>query len=353
MSKFFDAIRRFFFEDSSKPACLEDLPPSPPPPAKVDEVKSLITPAVRERLFALFKQWARPGIDIYPQVAETPVPLGGSKIGGCPDLPPAFEWPVYTDPELGETRPLAFMAQFNLAEVAALDPQTELPRTGLLLFFYDMASDRWGFDPQDAGCSRVVYVEDASALERGSFPEGLDKEYRFAKRAVELKPVLIPPSWGDTDEAQEQAVIDIYEQETPAERLLRDRESGKYMYAPGGIYHRLLAEWRGLTEDYYDSRSCLLGNPVLLQDEMRTECEEAARRRASGMACEDEFSEKEKEEIEAAKEDWLLLFQLASIQDEEHGDLMFDDLGNIYFWIKKEDLAARKFENAWLILQSY
>ncbi|MGN0700170.1 MAG: DUF1963 domain-containing protein [Oscillospiraceae bacterium] len=30
---------------------------------------------------------------------------------------------------------------------------------------------------------------------------------------------------------------------------------------------------------------------------------------------------------------------------------MFGDCGHIYFWIRKADLAARNFDNVWLILQ--
>jgi len=33
-------------------------------------------------------------------------------------------------------------------------------------------------------------------------------------------------------------------------------------------------------------------------------------------------------------------------------ELMFGDSGHIYFWIKKEDLKNKNFDNVWLILQS-
>ena len=32
-------------------------------------------------------------------------------------------------------------------------------------------------------------------------------------------------------------------------------------------------------------------------------------------------------------------------------ELMFGDCGHIYFYITKEDLAARRFDRVWLILQ--
>lgn len=31
--------------------------------------------------------------------------------------------------------------------------------------------------------------------------------------------------------------------------------------------------------------------------------------------------------------------------------MMWGDLGRLYFWIRDDDLAARRFEKAWLILQ--
>lgn len=45
---------------------------------------------------------------------------------------------------------------------------------------------------------------------------------------------------------------------------------------------------------------------------------------------------------------WNLLMQVDS--NEDNG-MMWGDLGRLYLWITSEDLAARKFENCWLILQ--
>lgn len=58
------------------------------------------------------------------------MPIGASKIGGCPDLPPGVEWPHWHEP-------LAFIGQFNLAEVAPFDRERLLPTRGLLSFFYE------------------------------------------------------------------------------------------------------------------------------------------------------------------------------------------------------------------------
>ena len=57
-------------------------------------------------------------------------------------------------------------------------------------------------------------------------------------------------------------------------------------------------------------------------------------------------------EIKSASKDWILLFQMDTVESDDY-ELMFGDCGHIYFWIKKEDLANKNFENIWLILQCY
>ena len=57
-----------------------------------------------------------------------------------------------------------------------------------------------------------------------------------------------------------------------------------------------------------------------------------------------------KEDIDEAATDWFLLFQMASIQEDDY-ELMFGDLGNLYFYIRKQDLMERSFDKVWLVLQ--
>ncbi len=44
---------------------------------------------------------------------DAQIPLGASKFGGAPDVPSGFEWPMWNE------KPLGFLAQINLEEVAA------------------------------------------------------------------------------------------------------------------------------------------------------------------------------------------------------------------------------------------
>ena len=62
--------------------------------------------------------------------------------------------------------------------------------------------------------------------------------------------------------------------------------------------------------------------------------------------------EKSAEEYKGAEQDWVLLLQLGTIEDEESNNcLMWGDGGYLYFWIRRDDLAARRFDRTVMVLQ--
>ena len=84
---------------------------------------------------------------------------GCSKFGGKPDIPESFEWPyfctnTFDDDEI-KPRALAFLMQINCEEISEFDKDGLLPDKGMLYFFYELGSQRWGFDPKDRGYARV------------------------------------------------------------------------------------------------------------------------------------------------------------------------------------------------------
>jgi uncharacterized protein (TIGR02996 family) len=108
---------------------------------------------------------ARPAIAYKPvRASEKSLPLGASRLGGGPDLPPGEKWPTLR----GE--PLAFIGQFNLAELHASVAGRELPSSGLLSVFC-------AYDPDEAnsdfpkGSWRLLYFPNASKLVRCLPPE--------------------------------------------------------------------------------------------------------------------------------------------------------------------------------------
>src|SRR5262249_40775921 len=93
--------------------------------------------------------FVRPNIRLLAQstLGEDVSPSGASKLGGLPDLPVGMAWPVrpaygypsqeckYLDHSAWEPRPLSFLAQINLADVAQQRCDLPLPDDGHLLFF--------------------------------------------------------------------------------------------------------------------------------------------------------------------------------------------------------------------------
>lgn len=256
---------------------------------------------------------------------------GGTRFGGRPDVPRGFEWPAYEGEGMhGKTakRPLSFVAQFNCAELAKYDTERMLPDRGVLSFFYEMDTMRWGYDPKDKGCARVYWFEDSAALEEAEFPDDLEEDYRFPALAVKMRAEPSLPGWED--------FIEIYPEEA---------ESGD----EGDEFFTVRAE---LGDDDPDERSKLLGWADAIQGSMPAECELVTRGYYLGGG----WNEIPKNEVEEAEKEapdkWLPLFQLDEVEDGDF-DLMFCDCGRLYFYITRDDLAARRFENVWLILQCY
>ena len=101
--------------------------------------------------------------------------------------------------------------------------------------------------------------------------------------------------------------------------------------------------------DNLESHTKLLGYPDVVQNSMEEECVEVTR--DFDMEAVKASPKKYKEEIKKAAENWILLFQMDTVETDDY-ELMFGDSGHIYFWIKKEDLKNKSFDNVWLILQS-
>jgi uncharacterized protein YwqG/predicted DNA-binding protein (MmcQ/YjbR family) len=114
--------------------------------------------------------------------------LGQSKVGGVPDLPADWEWPLF------DGKPLAFLAQVNLSEIPAGLPVEPLPKSGILYFFSkfgwqkedgDVHPDWEWTRSKEAGYSQVLYANlpYSAVLTRRDKPEGIKT---FNTAAVEF-----------------------------------------------------------------------------------------------------------------------------------------------------------------------
>ena len=281
---------------------------------------------VRREVTAFFERTQRREIAISHHPAQEKLPVGASKFYGMPDLPADFDWPYYkgTDFEdVTKNRPLAFLAQINLGEAAQYDRTGLLPKTGVLSFFYETMSMEWGFEPGHKGYARVYYFKETEQLVSTAIPAET-KEWSVGERALTFADAVSLLS-----------------------SFAYSRRSGKEV--DWDTYNELRAEFGYDVAAHEDNPMKMLGYADEIQNEMEPECELYSRG-IDGDVQEELSEEEEAELVRNAADRWVLLFQMGTVADEDT-ELMYGDCGLIYFWIRKEDLAARNFNYVRLILQ--
>lgn len=146
----------------------------------------------------------RPAIALEAGAARKKLPVGSSKLGGCPDLPPGMAWP-----KKGGVH-LAHLAQLDLADLAPHDAAGVLPREGHLYFFLAV-QDCWDEDaegfPGDTGRYTVLYSDaPRSELRAAEMPEdlvdyleGMGDGEVFEQRPLKFAPCFTLPVGLDWD----------------------------------------------------------------------------------------------------------------------------------------------------------
>ena len=253
--------------------------------------------------------------------------INKSKIGGKPYLPKDFIWPYY------QRLPLSFLAQINLEEVSSLDKDKLLPDKGMLYFFYELETQEWGYKPQSKGCAKVFYFEDTSNFSLIDFPKDMGDDYKIPEFKVNFKSNISLPSYED--------FFNLVEDKEELEDITEDEFYDIYHSA----YDELSKKYLVPIEKY----TKLLAYPDVIQNSMEEECEAVSRGiNMGGIGY--LYLKKYHNGIKKASKDWILLFQMDTVESDDY-ELMFGDCGHIYFWIRKQDLANKNFENIWLILQ--
>jgi len=265
------------------------------------------------RLLKDFDALARPSIRIYPTpVDEDDLPIGASKDGGLPDLPPDLAWPEF------KGLPQSFIAQFRLSEVRPYDIEGVLPSEGMLWFFYDAKQENYGEDPQDRGAWQVLFREgDLTNLQHTSAPIKLPAESRFKACSVhfasEITLSQVPQmeiANYDWSEEELEKYEDVMTRLTPPDQR--------------AFCHRLL------------------GHPYLIQEDMRVQCQLVSH----GIV---DKGNPATQELKRAAMDWRLLLQ---VDTDERIGMRWGSTGMLYYWVTSADMQARRFETAWLVMQS-
>ncbi len=241
------------------------------------------------------------------KIDENIIPIGKTKIGGHPDLYEGFKWP------LNEGHYLAFLAQVNLADVSHFDHDHILPSRGMLYFFYDSNDMPWGYDIQDRDAFRVFYYDiPLDKLKRLDYPTALSHQLDSIFPAVAVR---LSNKWSLPNLEKK-----VFKNDKYLDYI--SLEDGKETY--------MLGYCKNIQEDV--SLSCAMTKHDCLVDHFH------------------KLTKQEKQKLKLEKDEWILLFQLDSI-NECH--MMWGDMGILYFMIRKDDLSNRRFENVWMILQCY
>jgi uncharacterized protein YwqG len=231
----------------------------------------------------------KPIVELELVQLEDEVPAGESKFGGWPDVPAGFEYPIF------EGQGLPFIAQFNLRDFAF--DGTPLPTTGLLSFFADPSSG--GENPKARDAWKVYFFEN-QPLQPADEPENLEEVYPEFSVSGQV-------NWTISENLSEFS----YDLEEAATDLP--------FFAPN---HYLLGGTQA-------------GFQINLQGHLLELAE-------SGVAPRDAT----KEQIEAArqKDDWIVLFST----DGTDTEMDWGSLYILYFWIRRSDLEARRFDRVWI-----
>lgn len=326
------------------------------------DVDTILADAHLARVAPALRALVRPAIRL--RAAPPPAAggaIGASRLGGRPDLPRGLPWPTarlrVPPPSAGFIRDhphlpvlpasgvlaLPFIAQLRLDELAPLDEERRLPRSGLLAFFYNpvafysdtgpapsIRDGRTGhaygvYDHGTAGNWRVLHLrDDAGALAPAAPPPGPPLPAAYGARALRYAreatlPAVETAAIGEPGGAGGGLALTAEEWEDYAE--LR-REARGDARAHRLLGHEDSTQPYALERGYAAAREALFpGLPPF------ADLDTAARRAETATS--------------------RLLLQV----DEEDNGMRFGRDGRLFFFIRDADLAAARFDRAWAIEQ--
>lgn len=274
-------------------------------------------PESLRRITPLLEEFAAPSVAFSLELGKA-TRIGASKLGGTPDLPRDFQMPP------AET-PLDFLLQIDLTDVSRLDQSALLPKAGLLSFFYDLQKQPWGFDPKDLDGFRIHYTPPGVPLVTTAMARS---KFVLNECRVNFRAGLTLPHQGSR----------IYEQ---FEKLanLREKEADAYF------------DYADAVERFGRSKGAnhhLLGHSDNIQGDMQLEAQLVT----NGLYCGDASGHNDPrwKVLKSGAGEWMLLLQLDS---DDTAEFMWGDMGMLYYWIRKGDLAESRFDRAWMGLQCY
>lgn len=269
-----------------------------------------LPPAVAEQWIALM----RPAIRLRSRSGGKK-PVG--QLGGLPALPEGVAWPEWKD-----RGSLNFVASFDCGRLPVDQLDLDLPGSGTLLFFY--------LDPADG----LFDPAESDYQVRPGEPETL----------AGTRVIYVPPGV-DTSERDAPADVDPYNYVPLAAQLMTTGPVFNHPALRAAVRH-LSAEDQAFMSDIMNSdplqdelyqhmpqpRHWIGGHAHPVQDSV--EIEVAYTHFAGKVPYGDPTLEEEAQR-------WTLL---AQIDSDDEADMMWGDVGTLYWLMRPEDLAARRFE---------
>ena len=330
-----------------------------------DEVSKAISEAGLQEWHDQLLASARPTVQyVADSERGDTAPIGVSRMGGTPDLPPTLTWPLrppYTDAKtrnaeiryhpavrlrspdyqlqndrrnkiIGMDARLPFIAQIDLAEAWRIQQfGCALPKHGRLLFFYDARETPPGFDPADAAGFRVLWdtTPVSELVPVMPMSELAVDALVFAKKKLRPTPGLLLPEW----ETFAYERIGLPGSELDKYDKLRDTYGEADQLPEAG--------WRG--RHYLGGWADRISGASA---DMELECELVTR----GVSIGSGYPEAEAAQARLRRADWCLLaqFDCGDLNEGHEFHEWFTRL-RLFFWIKSEDLVARRFERVWVL----
>jgi uncharacterized protein YwqG len=331
-----------------------------------DEARSILDGLLPADLLELVVATLVPVIGLLPIGGDDPDAL--TRIGGTPVMAAEIAWPAprsqrrpedfsdYGEEIVTHVRsqlPLGFVGQVDLAAVpGALDAAGDLPREGRLLFFYDFIVGP--FENGDA-FSRVIW--DPTPAETAivhPFPAAfVPAEEAYAKQVIEAFKAydlqatdadLRAPFRAPLRAAEPRSYLSRlgdftveFQQHTALSEMLERDEAAQQAYEELD-YALELAQGEGPLPSMF-----LLGVPVPEQDDPRYDAVVITRFGEQHLSS--EAWDQHRDQIMRDAADWRLLAQVGFAEWHGTGE------GTVYFLIRAEDLAARRFDTVIAVYQ--
>lgn len=247
------------------------------------------------------------------------IKVGKSKIGGRPDLPKDFEWPITNG------KPMLFCAQYNISEFTKYDKENLLPKKGFFYIFLSL-DEKWNDFNGQKQDFKFLYIDFDNPI-RTDFPMKYQENHSFKSAEIEYFELYTIPHYSN------------YKLSNLDEK-----------------YDDLGYHFNELTEDYirdildlgYDNYHQILGHDRSIQSSVVYEF--SSKELGLYGADASEYKKKWNNILNLSKT-YEILLQL-DCYDSNSDLTKFGGSGTYYFGISKLDLEKKNFNNIKMSFQS-